>query len=335
MLSVQAYLEARLPDLRFLWVVRAKDVSTQILDHYGMEYIRLSKASRGIFGNALELAANVFRCLRITLKHDVDVWFTKYGAGNIAAKALGRKNVAFNDDDEDVVPFIALTSYPFADALIFPKSSRNHKFAWKSTYYDACHELVYLKGPGVFRDNAECDNLNLPPIYALIRLSALTSHHDSGKQAMGQALLEKIVTKLQGRGITPILTAEGDIPAQFGRFRMSVSPALIHAVLANAAVYIGDSQTMAAEAALLGVPTLRLSDFRTISYINELEGRGLIHSFPTASAEEMLHKLDEWLCGLDQVANEQASAAKAYIAEKEDPVPIFAQEIIRFLPLDR
>ena len=62
----------------------------------------------------------------------------------------------------------------------------------------------------------------------------------------------------------------------------------MHHVMAFASLYIGDSQTMAAEAGVLGVPFVRFNDFvGRIGYLRELEdvyelGYG-IHATPLAS----------------------------------------------------
>ena len=46
----------------------------------------------------------------------------------------------------------------------------------------------------------------------------------------------------------------------------------MHHVMAFASLYIGDSQTMAAEAGFLGVPFVRFNDFvGSIGYLRELE----------------------------------------------------------------
>lgn len=48
----------------------------------------------------------------------------------------------------------------------------------------------------------------------------------------------------------------------------------MHHVMAFASLYIGDSQTMAAEAGVLGVPFVRFSDFvGRIWYLRELEDK--------------------------------------------------------------
>ena len=66
------------------------------------------------------------------------------------------------------------------------------------------------------------------------------------------------------------------------------NPLDMHHVMAFASLYIGDSQTMAAEAGVLGVPFVRFNDFvGRIGYLRELEdtyelGYG-IHATPLAA----------------------------------------------------
>ena len=61
------------------------------------------------------------------------------------------------------------------------------------------------------------------------------------------------------------------------KFKIRIKPDDIHHVLYFAEMFIGDSQTMAAEAAVLGTPSLRFSDFTgKLNYLNELESPKLI-----------------------------------------------------------
>jgi predicted glycosyltransferase len=63
----------------------------------------------------------------------------------------------------------------------------------------------------------------------------------------------------------------------------------MHDVMAGARLYVGDSQTMAAEAALLGVPSYRASTWtRRLDYLDELEDRyGLLRSFRPADSNDL------------------------------------------------
>ena len=59
---------------------------------------------------------------------------------------------------------------------------------------------------------------------------------------------------------------------QFEPYRLAINPIDMHHVMAFASLYIGDSQTMAAEAGILGVPYVRFNGFvGRIGYLDELE----------------------------------------------------------------
>ena len=72
----------------------------------------------------------------------------------------------------------------------------------------------------------------------------------------------------------------------------------MHDVMAYAALYIGDSQTMAAEAGVLGVPFVRFNDFvGRIGYLRELEdkyelGYGIKASAP-GSVDQLCSRVEE------------------------------------------
>jgi predicted glycosyltransferase len=68
------------------------------------------------------------------------------------------------------------------------------------------------------------------------------------------------------------ITAERELEPQFEQYRIKINPLDMHHVMAFADMYIGDSQTMAAEAGVLGVPFVRFNDFvGRIGYLRELE----------------------------------------------------------------
>ena len=72
----------------------------------------------------------------------------------------------------------------------------------------------------------------------------------------------------------------------------------MHHVMAFASLYIGDSQTMAAEAGVLGVPFVRFNDFvGRIGYLRELEdkyelGYGIKASSP-GSVDQLCERVEE------------------------------------------
>jgi hypothetical protein len=71
----------------------------------------------------------------------------------------------------------------------------------------------------------------------------------------------------------------------------------MHHALYFADMFIGDSQTMATEAGVLGTPFVRFNDFvGKIGYLNELENKyKLGFGFKTNQTQEMLNKVKELL----------------------------------------
>ena len=70
------------------------------------------------------------------------------------------------------------------------------------------------------------------------------------------------------------ISSERELSAELDSHRISINPLDIHHVMAFAQLYIGDSQTMAAEARVLGTPFVRFNDFvGRIGYLNELENK--------------------------------------------------------------
>ena len=61
--------------------------------------------------------------------------------------------------------------------------------------------------------------------------------------------------------MTVYISSEKVLPPELAKYKLSTPAAQIHDVLANADLYVGDSQTMATEAALLGTPAIRSNSF--------------------------------------------------------------------------
>ena len=107
--------------------------------------------------------------------------------------------------------------------------------------------------------------------YFLIRFSALNAHHDKGIKGISNEIAERLVKILEPFG-TIYITSERPLEPQFEKYRIKINPLDMHHVMAFASLYIGDSQTMAAEAGVSGVPFVRFNDFvGRIGYLRELE----------------------------------------------------------------
>ena len=77
------------------------------------------------------------------------------------------------------------------------------------------------------------------------------------------------------------ISSEGDVPPALADRSLSIPATAIHDVLAEAAIVVGDSQTVITEAALLATPAIRINTYVHASpHLTELEDRyELAYSF--------------------------------------------------------
>jgi len=215
----------------------------------------------------------------------------------LIGRILPYKSIIVNEDDFDVISKTSELGYPFADIILCPTVCRTSIFESKCIKYNGYHELAYLHPENFRPDRNICESVvDMSKPYFIIRFAKLNAHHDDGIQGIGTELAHKIIDKLEQFG-NVYITSEGIIHKELEDYRISIAPELIHHVISHAELYIGDSQTMAAEAGVLGIPFIRVNDFvGKISYLNELEIKyQLGYGIMPEKKEEILNKIDELL----------------------------------------
>ena len=217
-------------------------------------------------------------------------------------KLMGIPNLNVNEDDAEAVPLYAKLSYPWSTYIISPSVCSTGKWKDKKIAYEGYHELAYLHPDHFIPDkNIAQKYLDLDKPYFIIRFAKLKAHHDSGIKGIHKELALKIIELLKPHG-NIFITSEIELDPVFESYRIKINPVDIHHVMAFASLYIGDSQTMAAEAGVLGTPFIRFNDFvDRISYLAELEnkyelGYGIRPEYP----EKLLDKVSE-LMSLDNL----------------------------------
>ena len=191
---------------------------------------------------------------------------------SLIGKILGYKSVIVNEDDFDVVKKTADFGYPHASHILAPSVCRTTQFDDKTITYPGYHELAYLH-PNHFTADRTIVDKYFPSsdTYFILRFAKLTAHHDDGKTGITTDIALRLIELLSEKG-TVYITSERELESELEPFRIRIDPKDMHHVMAFCSLYIGDSQTMAAEAGVLGVPFIRFNDFvGKISYLDELE----------------------------------------------------------------
>jgi predicted glycosyltransferase len=202
---------------------------------------------------------------------------------------LGIPNIFVNEDDVTAVPLVGKVIHPFAKHLLAPDVC-NTGAPSKTITYNGYHELAYLH-PDLFEPNrniASRYTADSNP-YFLLRFAKLTAHHDTGIRGIDSRIASRLISMLEPHGKIYI-TSERELETEFERYRLPIRSADMHHVLAFSDLYIGDSQTMAAEAGCLGVPFIRCNDFvGRIGYLRDLEDHYQLGFGIRPSEEERLY----------------------------------------------
>lgn len=186
-------------------------------------------------------------------------------------RLCGIPTVILNEDDTAATPENYLF-YPFATALLLPSCCDPGRWEGRRVSYPGYHELAYLH-PELFTPDPRVAEELSPDErpYFLLRLVSLTASHDAGKRGIDNGLAQELTDYLSGHGRVYI-TAERPLPPAFEPLRIRIDPKRIHHALAGARLVVGDSQTMAAEAMVLGTASVRINDFvGRLNYLRELE----------------------------------------------------------------
>lgn len=245
---------------------RDKDVTEPLLDHYRIPHDSLSRAAHGLGRMALELLRRTRRILALHRQRPFDQACGTSVSIGFLRRLCGVPAFNFSEDDDATIPLQAWLSYPFSDRIVHPDCLRYRRWRGKRWPHPSYHELAYLH-PDRFRADPEVPRRHglEPGRYAVLRLSALKAHHDVGARGLSPAFLARLEARLGGLDV--VRSVEGERSHR-------VPPWDFHHLLAFARLVVADSQTMTIEAAVLGVPVVRVNSFvGRSSVLHELEER--------------------------------------------------------------
>lgn len=255
-------------------LIKKKDILEDLLINAGISYINILPNGRkdtklGIINGIFK---RFFKILLFTIKNNVDLLTGSSTEVAQVGKLTKKFSIITGEDDAEVVPNFIKLAAPFVDGYLSPIVCNNGKLDEITIKYHSYHELAYLH-PNHFLANKSVVEkyFSSTKPYFILRFAKLNAHHDVGIQGINTEIAQKLIDILKPHGDIYI-TSERELEPQFEPYRIKINPLDMHHVMAFAQLYIGDSQTMAAEAGVLGVPFVRFNDFvGRIGYLRELE----------------------------------------------------------------
>lgn len=285
-----------------LFVIKSKDILETLLQNAGLPYVNINQhAHRGSkLGILWDMLVREWRIIKLCRSHKIDLITGSTPETAHVSWLLRIHGVNTGEDDAAVVPMFGKIAGPFLQCLVVPDSCDTGTSKPITSHYPGFQKLAYLH-PTWFKANKEVvqkNGINPEKPYFLIRFAKLNAHHDAGVSGISTEIAQRLIDILSPHGKIYI-TSERPLEPQFEQYRLHINPLDIHHIMAFATLYIGDSQSMANEAAMLGTPSLRFNDFvgaKKIGVMEELEHvYGLTYGISSHEPERLYAKVEELL----------------------------------------
>ena len=311
--------------------VKEVPAAQRLLKLYDIPFITLGRKSEGITGKATNQLLYDWRMLKLVRNERIDIGIGSSLTIAHVSRLTRMRSVMFDDDDDAVEPLMTKFGHPFTDIVVSPDSLRGRRRKKNTVFYPGYHELAYLH-PAWFTPDPEVlseAGLSDSDRFFVLRFNAFRAHHDRRAGGLSFEQKRSLISFLENYGRV-IITSEKETEPEFRRYQSGIAPDKIHSLIYYSSAFIGDSQTMSSEAAMLGVPSFRCNTFAgRLSSLEELEKRyGLTHAFQPSGFESMLNMLkdmlakpelrSEWHARRDEMLKEKINVTNFMIQLVED-----------------
>lgn len=301
---------------------RRKDVTVELLEELGWECELLTTAGGNPLSLFLEMLVHVARLVLVVLRYKPTLIIGKHAVYGCQVGWLLRiPSITFDDTDDAKLQ--QRLSFPFATKVYtspgYPRLSR------KQTDLPGCAPLAYLH-PDRFK--ADVDVLKPMGLskrkYTIIRLVSWQASHDIGESGFESTGVSKLVDRIDAISKV-VISSESVLPETLREYALNTPANHFVHVLANARLYIGEGCITAAEAVVLGVPTI-LVNSRKLAYVEEFKSLGLL--WQVENSEEASAIADRLL--REKEYQEYLYRHHKYISQSQDLVNWIVNEIEEF-----
>lgn len=284
------------------WTARKQDSVTNLMTAFNIPFFQLPGKVDGRFRKLLRQFQLDWKVFRFCRRNKINI-----GIGTSVSIAHVSKiskvcSIVFDDDDDDVQPLMTRYVHPVATCILSPRALIGKRKRADTIFYPGYHELAYLH-PKRFTPDPKVlieFGLTTEDRFFIMRFNAFKAHHDV--RVSGVSLKQKLqlIDILRPHGHV-FITTEREIEPELKQYQLKISPEKAHSLMAFANIFLGDSQTMTSEAAMLGVPSLRCNSLvGKISYLDEQEKRyGLTFGYRPEAFHGLVNHLQMWLTKKD------------------------------------
>lgn len=278
-----------------LFTAKPKEMTVDLLKHYGLEYKIIGRVRRGLVGKAAGLISCTLQLILTCLRFQPDILINASVSAALAARIIRKPHIALEDtfNMEQVRLYMPFTN------VVLTGDYKHISLGRKEIMYPGYQELAYLH-PNVFNpDDSVLESLGVKSgeKYAIVRFVAWNATHDMGQKGISQSDKLKLI-RLISQFMRVFVTSETELSNELREYKMHIRPEQMHDALYYAQLFVGEGATMASEAALLGTPSLFLHS-RSFGSIQDQASYGLLFHFPptglgiSSAADKILEFVSE------------------------------------------
>lgn len=242
---------------KFFVAARDKEMTHSLLNHYQIKYASKGYSSKGLFGKIFYLLKTNSLLFKLAKKFKPDL-FLSFGSPYAAqiSKILKRPHIAF--DDTEHAHLEHLLYVPFSECILTPNSFKKN-FGEKHIRFDGSMDIAYLH-PKYYESNIKyLEELKLiGKTYFFLRFIKWGATHDIGQSGFSEQGKAEIIKLLAKYGEV-IISSEDDLPSEFRKYVYKGDPFKVHTIIQYSSLFIGESGSMATEAAVLGTPSIMVN----------------------------------------------------------------------------
>ncbi|MDF1549695.1 MAG: DUF354 domain-containing protein [Bacteroidales bacterium] len=304
-------------------VVTVKDIKTakELLNVFGISWYSLGRKHDSIFLKGFTQLKYNFNLYRICFREKIDIAIGSSITISHVSFIHKMKSIVLDDDDTNAVKLFSLFAHPFADCILSPDALNHDRQRKKDITYAGTHELFYLHPSFFIPEQKVIKDLKIEinqPFF-ILRFVSGKAYHDLGKKWLSIEQKYRIIKLLEPHGKV-FITTEREIEPELKKWQLKLPSEKIHHLMYYATMFIGDSQTMTSEAAILGTPAVKCNTFaHKLSVPNMLEDKyNLCYSYQPHEFEEMISKIST-LLNEDNVKDHWKSRREEFLLNMINP----------------
>lgn len=313
-----------------LFTCRQKEFIIQLLEAEGFRYVSFGKKYTTTLKKLWGMAKFDYMLWKTSLKFHPDIFISHGSMYAAQVAALMRKpHISF----EDTYNLEQVRLYrPFTELILTGDYQHTVLSETKEFHMAGYHALAYLHPNRFTPDENVLDELGVAKgeKYVVVRFVAWNASHDIGHKGVSMENKERMVREFS-KIARVFISSEGDLPEMFDKYRLPTHPNRIHHVIAFSSLVMGESSSMAEEAAMLGVPSIFLNDKGTWYTKNLEQDYGLIFNL-TESEEDQQKAIQKSIEILSQTNKQDWVEKTQRMLKDKIDVTAFVEWIVENYP---